>query len=76
MKEPHPDLKDEAVLATDSLPAIVEHPHCALDDVHAVFRKWLGPTYDIDTIDAVMAAAAAHQLGGDPLMAAGRVRQR
>jgi hypothetical protein len=35
--------------------------------VHAVFRRWFGKGYDIDTIDAVLATAAAHQLSGDPL---------
>jgi hypothetical protein len=35
--------------------------------VHKVFRKWFGKDYDIDTVDACMATAAAHQLTGDPL---------
>lgn len=38
-----------------------------LAHAHAVFRKWLGVTYDLQALDAVLAAAAAEQLGGDPL---------
>jgi hypothetical protein len=38
-----------------------------LDDVHTVFRKWFGKSFDLDTIDAVVATAAADQLSGDPL---------
>jgi hypothetical protein len=34
--------------------------------VHKVFQKWLGEKYDIATINAVLAAAAAEQLLGDP----------
>jgi hypothetical protein len=40
---------------------------CTLNEVHAAFRKWLGDKFDIDTIDAVIAAAAAERLTGDPL---------
>src|SRR5262249_56798628 len=45
----------------------VEHPNCTLDEVHIVFRKWFGEGYDTDTIDAVLATAAAERLTGDPL---------
>jgi hypothetical protein len=38
-----------------------------LKDVHAVFRRWLGDEYDIDTANAVLATAAAERLRGDPL---------
>src|SRR5262245_43225366 len=41
--------------------------HRSLDHVHAVFRKWLGPEYDMDTLNAVLAAAAAQRLPGDPV---------
>jgi hypothetical protein len=34
---------------------------------HNVFRKWLGTAYDMDVLDAVLAAGAAEQLSGDPL---------
>jgi hypothetical protein len=43
------------------------HPPCTLDQLHTVFRKWLGAEYDLDTIDAVLAAAVSERLGGDPL---------
>jgi hypothetical protein len=66
-KEPHPDLKDDNVETGEPGTAVPEHPRCSLDDVHKVFRRWFGKNYDIDTIDAVMATAAAHQLPGDPL---------
>ncbi|MFE3443173.1 hypothetical protein ACFXNW_09080 [Nocardia sp. NPDC059180] len=39
----------------------------ALDEVHAVFRKWLGNDYDLDALDVVLAAAAVERLDGDPL---------
>jgi bifunctional DNA primase/polymerase-like protein len=42
-------------------------PKQTLADVHRVFRKWLGSDYDIDMIDATVAAAASEKLSGDPL---------
>lgn len=38
-----------------------------LEWVHNTFRKWLGDDYDLDALDAVLAAAAVDQLDGDPL---------
>jgi hypothetical protein len=38
-----------------------------LAEVHTVFRHWLGDEYDIDTLGAVLATAAAERLSGDPL---------
>jgi hypothetical protein len=65
-REPHPDLADreEAPASADAPP---DHPQQTLAEVHTIFRRWLGKTYDIDTIDAVLAAAAAERLAGDPL---------
>jgi hypothetical protein len=68
-KEPHPDLPDQdseqpAADAGDETP---QHPPCTLAEVHTIFRKWLGKNYDVDTIDAVLATAAAERLAGDPL---------
>src|SRR6516164_11283089 len=40
--------------------------HHTLEQVHAVFRKWLGDDYDIGALNAVLAAAASEQLSGDP----------
>ena len=34
--------------------------------VHDVFQKWLGPAYDFQALDAVLATAAAEALPGDP----------
>jgi hypothetical protein len=70
MQAPHPDLRDDEIVeaeteATEQTPP--EYRSCSLDDVHAVFRKWFGKGYDIDTIDAVLATAAADRLAGDPL---------
>jgi hypothetical protein len=38
-----------------------------LDDVHAVFKKWLGDEYDLATLNAMLAVAASEQLPGDPV---------
>jgi hypothetical protein len=40
--------------------------HHTLEQVHAVFRKWLGDDYDIGALNAVLAVAASEQLSGDP----------
>jgi hypothetical protein len=68
MKEPHPDLADQddekPSSAADEQPL---HPRQTLDEVHEVFRKWLGRDYDLDVIDAVLATGAAERLAGDPL---------
>jgi hypothetical protein len=66
-KDPHEDLRDR-----EAEPGWAEkdkslHPRRTLDEVHAVFAKWFGPEYDIDTIDAALAAAASERLSGDPL---------
>lgn len=39
----------------------------SLDEAHTVFRRWLGSDYDLDTLNAVLAAAAVERLDGDPL---------
>jgi hypothetical protein len=41
-------------------------PGHSLEDVHAVFRRWLGTDYDLAALDAILAAAAVEQLDGDP----------
>ncbi|MER5830535.1 hypothetical protein ABT116_06785 [Streptomyces sp. NPDC002130] len=40
---------------------------CSLEQCHKVFRKWLGEEYDMDSLNAVLAAAAVERLDGDPL---------
>ena len=35
-------------------------------ETHATFAKWLGSTYDMQALDAVLAAAAAVEFPGDP----------
>lgn len=39
----------------------------ALEKAHSVFRHWLGESYDLDALDAVLVAAAVGDLDGDPL---------
>jgi hypothetical protein len=34
--------------------------------VHNVFLRWFGRQYDVEALDAVLSAAAAERLGGDP----------
>jgi hypothetical protein len=38
-----------------------------LDKVHGCFREWFGAEYDLDVIDAVLAAAASERVPGDPV---------
>ncbi|MBS1695677.1 MAG: hypothetical protein JST91_26045, partial [Actinobacteria bacterium] len=38
-----------------------------LDTLHDTFTRWLGDGYDLDAVDAVVAAAAAIRLDGDPV---------
>lgn len=43
------------------------HPELdALSAARDVFRRWLGAEYDLGALDAVLATAAVHNLGGDP----------
>jgi len=42
-------------------------PVRTLEDAHAVFRRWLGTEYDMDALDAVLAAVAVERLDGDPV---------
>ena len=37
-----------------------------LEQVHAIFRRWLGEKYDIGTLNAVLAVTASERLSGDP----------
>jgi hypothetical protein len=45
----------------------VKRPPGTLGETHRVFRRWLGKEYDLDAINAVLAAAAVERLDGDPL---------
>lgn len=38
-----------------------------LNAAHLAFRKWMGADYDLQALDAVLAAAAGDQLAGDPV---------
>ncbi len=38
-----------------------------IDQAHIVFTRWLGSSYDLMALDAVLAAAAVEQLDGDPV---------
>lgn len=50
----------------DRSPQIAPAVPVTLDEVHAGYRHWLGPDYDIGALDAVLAVAAAERLTGDP----------
>jgi hypothetical protein len=64
-QDPHPDLADQTpAVAISETP---QYPKRTLAEVHEIFHKWFGKEYDTDVIDAVMAAAAAERLAGDPL---------
>jgi hypothetical protein len=39
----------------------------SLDQCHAVFLRWFGDKYDLDVVDAALAATALERLDGDPL---------
>lgn len=47
---------------TPQAPAVPQ----SLVQVHQIFRRWMGERYDLGSLDAVLAAAAAEQLDGDP----------
>ena len=59
---------DVAAVAAEveTLP-VAESPAGALQQAHSVFRRWLGDAYDLDSLDAVLAAAAVEKLDGDPV---------
>jgi len=63
-QDPHPDLADEPPAAPK--PEAPQHPPRTLAEVHEIFQKWFGKEYDLDTLDAVLAATAAEKLPGDP----------
>ena len=51
-------------------PAVRDQPAVAvrtLAECESVFRRWLGPEYDLAALHAVLAAAAVEQLDGDPV---------
>lgn len=41
-------------------------PNEDIGNLHAVYRRWLGNSYDLGAIDITCAAAAGEQLDGDP----------
>lgn len=56
------------VLEDAAEPQLEEGPEpVPLTEAEAVFRRWLGPEYDLDAMRAVVATAAAERLDGDPL---------
>ncbi len=57
----------ERELRMSVVPTAAEASHATLQDVHDTFGKRLGAEYDLAAIDAVLAAAAAERLDGDPL---------
>ena len=59
------DFKD-AEGADEEKPAVEPPEPRTIAEVHALFRRWLGDDYDLITLDAALAAAAAERLPGDP----------
>jgi hypothetical protein len=58
----------DALIGKSATPTPAETPKpCTLDQAHGVFRRWLGASYDFDSLDALLCALAAERLGGDPL---------
>lgn len=48
-------------------PSAYAGPPLRLYQVHEVFARWFGKSYDLRALDAVLAASAAARLTGDPL---------
>jgi hypothetical protein len=57
----------DACWRTTEAPQFNPPPACSLDAAHAVFKKWLGDQYDMDTADMTLVALASEKLTGDPL---------
>ncbi len=47
--------------------ALPEGDGAELKRAHAVFRRWLGESYDLLALDTVLATTAVERLGGDPV---------
>jgi hypothetical protein len=69
-KAPHPELADrDGPADTDAAGQTEERVQAeprTLEQVHAIFRRWLGEKYDIGTLNAVLAVTACERLSGDP----------
>lgn len=48
-------------------PGVPQDDGVDLKQAHDVFKRWLGDDYDLDALDAMLAAAAVERLDGDPL---------
>ena len=67
---------DQTIAATTTRSAAAQHlpewvtaakpSRVGLSEARAVFRRWLGPDYDLDALDIVLSVAAGEQLPGDP----------
>jgi hypothetical protein len=57
---------DAAPAAPPPVPSSASSSFVTLAEVDDVFRRWLGDEYDFQALHAVLAAAAAEQLSGDP----------
>jgi hypothetical protein len=53
--------------ANKSKQTVAKPPKRSREQVHAVFRKWLGNDYDLAVTDVVCAAAVVERLKGEPL---------
>lgn len=59
----------EPARAVPGVESVTLPPPVTLDECHGVFRKWMGPGYDLGALDVILAAAAIERLDGDPLWA-------
>jgi hypothetical protein len=50
----------------EAAPSILTDISGHLAATHELFHRWLGSSYDVQALDAVLAAAAAARFGGDP----------
>jgi hypothetical protein len=65
-KQRYDDIARLVESAAEPKEAKPEAKPTTLDQAHQTFRHWLGADYDIDTLDAMLAVAAAERLAGDP----------
>jgi len=61
------DTSADAVTAMALTAPVAPPEPRTLADVRATYRKWLGPHYDLQALDAVLSVAAVEQLTGDPV---------
>ena len=64
---PLEEIAPAAVLDLGTVNRTADEQNMAVEEACTVFAKWLGREYDRDALLALLAALAAHRLGGDPV---------